>query len=153
METTKAHLTLPDEIIHSILYGYGLILADAQVSKKFSCAKREYYSNHVRRIQRWFRYHQFSKLLNVCNNNCVSGLDTFMFQHHSFIVRYYMNQYPMKYMQQLPELIKRKCPWISLQAKEAVDKIICIPVCLRKRSHLRAVLMHLDSKTIIYTGW
>lgn len=130
--------TLPDELIDSIGFDYGLFWMCAGVSKTWHETHKRHLAKEATKIQTYYRMYREKHTM----------LD---WSSHKRLVRNYILYYPMYYLQRWPNLALRKCPQLQETQRQCIESLP--PTTQRTRRDIRHVLLSLTSYQIQYVGW
>ena len=130
--------TLPDELIDSIGFDYGLNWMCAGVSKSWHETHKRHLVKAATEIQACYRmYRGKHEVLDWSSHTC--------------IVRNYMLYYPMYFLQRWPDLALRKCPELQDGQRQCIESLPSTNQ--RTRRDVRNVLYSLNTYQIQYVGW
>ena len=131
-------IILPDELIHSIGFDYGLYWMCAGVSKSWHETHKRHVAKAATKIQAYYRMYRGKH-------------KTADWYSHSHIVRNYILYYPMYFLQRWPNLALRKCPQLQEHQRQCIESLP--PTTQRTRRDVRNVLYSLNPYQIRYVGW
>lgn len=156
---------LPHDLLLTILTTYATrFILDPDTTRAFPSALQgpidtARHTFAARRIQYWYRCHQFSVVESSYRAKTEEEYYTrpmlCMSTNHSLLMRQYLQSYHLPYLQAYPELLLQKCGNLTEKSRDLIRELVerKTVVWERTRSDIRGVLMVVGEEDMMLAGW